>query len=500
MLNREGKPVIAIAGDKEIVIEPAMINRHGLVAGATGTGKTVSLQSMAEGFSQLGIPVFMADVKGDLSGLAKAGTGEGKPGARVKELGLVKKGYQTRAFPVCFWAVGGKSGHPLRATISDLGPILLSRLLGLNDTQSGVLSLVFKIADDNGLLLLDLKDLRQMCAHVGEERANYRQKYGQMSPATIGSIQRALLRLEEEGGDEFFGEPALDVMDLLRVENGLGVINILDATKLINTPGLYSCVLLWLLSELFERLPEAGDAKSKLVFFFDEAHLLFDGIQPALLQKIEQVARLIRSRGVGIYFVSQNPSDIPDAVLGQMGNRVQHALRAFTPKDQKAVRAAAEAFRPNPAFFTQEAISNLGVGEALVSFMDENGVPAMVEKVLIVPPQSLIGPISQEERVKVMAQSPLGRIYEKTIDRESAYEILTARALKSQQAAEMEAERQKAVKSAAKPAARTSRASKETSLGDIFGNVAKQASSAAGRELGKALLRGLMGSLFGGKR
>lgn len=516
MLDANRQPLIALAKDKEIFINPAMINRHGLITGATGTGKTVSLQTLAETFSALGVPVFMADVKGDLSGLAKAAPGAGKQEERVQALHLQKRGYKRQAFPVTFWDVYGKDGHPLRATISDLGPVLLSRLMGLNDVQGGVLNIVFRIADDQGLLLLDLKDLRSMCAAVNEERDKYRAEYGQISPASIGAIQRALLRLEEQGGDRFFGEPALDIMDLLQTDGGKGVINILDATKLINAPNLYSCVLLWLLSELFERLPERGDRDlPRMAFFFDEAHLLFDDIEPALLQKIEQMARLIRSRGVGIFFVSQNPADIPDSVLGQLGNRVQHALRAFTPKDQKAVRAAAQAFRINSAFSTEEAIANLGIGEALVSFLDEKGTPQIVEKALIVPPQSQIGPITQKEREQILASSLVAGIYGKSVDRESAYEILMARArnLEEEKAAAQRLKEEEKFRKAQEreqkrqdaELRRQSRSTRqEPSMGDFFGNVMKQttraATSAVGRELGRTILRGLMGSLFGGKR
>lgn len=358
MLDQEKRALMALAGSREIFLEPRMGNRHGLVTGATGTGKTVTLQSMAETFSALGVPVFLADVKGDLSGLAKIGAPTGKVAERMAQLGLAARGFANQAFPVCFWDVFGKSGHPLRTTVSEMGPLLLSRLLNLNEVQSGIMHLVFRIADDAGLLLLDMKDLRSMVQHVGDERERYKNAYGQISTASVGAIQRGLLRLEEEGGDRFFGEPALDIMDLLQTDGqGRGVINILAADALMNAPRLYSSLLLWLLSELFERLPETGDAdKPRLVFFFDEAHLLFDDAPPVLLQKIEQVVRLIRSRGVGVYFVSQNPADMPDSVLGQLGNRVQHALRAFTPREQKAVRAAAQSFRPNPAFDTVEAM------------------------------------------------------------------------------------------------------------------------------------------------
>lgn len=515
MLDKAGRPLVAMAGEREIFIVPQMINRHGLITGATGTGKTVSLQTLAETFSSMGIPVFMADVKGDLSGVARDGHLEGKIGKRVEELDLKSRGYKNQAFPACFWDVFGKTGHPLRATISDIGPILLARLLDLNEVQSGVLQIIFRVADDNGLLLLDLKDLRSMAQHVADERESYRAKYGQISPASIGAIQRALLRLESEGGENFFGEPAVDIMDFLRLEKGLGVINILDATTLVNSPGLYSCVLLWLLSELYERLPEAGDLKKpRLVFFFDEAHLLFDGIRPVLLQKIEQVTRLIRSRGVGIFFISQNPSDIPDNVLGQLGNRLQHALRAFTPRDQKAVRAAAMAFRANPAFDTEQAISTLGVGEALVSFLDENGSPTIVEKALVLPPEGRIGPLNSSERADAVKASRLAGKYDQAIDRESAYEILAARAAglaaqkeweerrKAEEKNRAEIERQQ--KREQTEYRRARRKSADNSLGGLLDNVVRQTTRSiggtVGREIGKTLLRGVLGSLFGGKR
>lgn len=528
MLDKDRNALVAMAGSRELCILPAMGNRHGLITGATGTGKTVTLQSLAETFSALGVPVFMADVKGDLSGLARAG-GTGKAAERAAQLHLEALGYAPRSFPVCFWDVFGKSGHPLRTTVSEMGPLLLGRLLNLNDVQAGVLQLAFRIADDAGLLLLDMKDLRSMIQHVGEERDAYKTSYGQISTASVGAIQRALLRLEEEGGDVFFGEPALDIMDLLQTDaDGRGIINILAAESLMNAPGLYSCVLLWLLSELFENLPETGDRdKPRLVFFFDEAHLLFDGISPALLQKIEQVTRLIRSRGVGIYFVSQNPADIPDSVLGQLGNRVQHALRAFTPREQKAVRAAAQAFRANPAFSTEEAIGQLGVGEALVSFLDDRGAPSMVERALVVPPESQVGPISAEERAAVMRRSLVAGVYDRAVDRESAYEILTARARERQAAEAAEAQRAdaaRAVEAAERERRRQEAALRKTEtearrreaaerkaqkgsgvdIGDIFGSVVKQTTrtvtTTVGREIGKTLLRGLLGGLFGGRR
>lgn len=518
-----------MSGNEELDILPNMINRHGLVTGATGTGKTVSLQTMAETFSAMGVPVVMADVKGDLSGIAIQGRMEGKPGQRVKKLNLVAKGYKNQAFPVCFWDVFGKNGIPLRSAISDVGPLLLARLMGLNNVQSGIMQIIFRIADDNGLLLLDLKDLRSMAQYVADERAQYAAKYGNITTASIGAIQRALLRLEEQGGESFFGEPALDIKDLMRLVEGKGIINIIDATSLINSPGIYSCVLLWLLSELFEQLPEVGEQpKPKLVLFFDEAHLMFDNISPVLLQKIEQVARLIRSRGVGLYFVSQNPADIPDSVLGQLGNRVQHALRAFTPKDQKAVRAAAQAFRPNPKFSTEQTISALAVGEALVSFMDADGAPSIVEKCLIVPPEAQVGPITADLRAEIMRLSPLAAKYGRSLDRESAYEVLTARLQWMQQAAAM-AERAKAEAKAKKEAEAEARrqekeqkrlareAAKNDLSGGILGSIGRQAarsvSSTVAREIGKSvfgsgvggkigasIVRGILGGILGGRR
>lgn len=524
MLTNDKAALIAMHAGQKLTIRPEMINRHGLITGATGTGKTVSLQTLAETFSALGIPVFMADVKGDLSGIAKGGTSGGKPWQRAEELHLQSLGYCLQPFPVCFWDVYGKHGHPLRATVSDVGPLLLSRLLGLNEVQSGLLQMVFRIADDNGLLLLDLKDLRSMVTHVGEERNQYTTKYGQISTASIGAIQRALLRLESEGGECFFGEPALNVQDLLRQEDGKGVVNILDATTLINAPYLYSCVLLWLLGDLFEKLPEVGDqALPRLAFFFDEAHLLFSGISPALLQKIEQVARLIRSRGVGLYFVSQSPSDLPDSVLGQLGNRIQHALRAFTPKDQKAVRAAAQAFRPNPDFSTEAAIANLAVGEALISFLDATGAPAIVQRALVVPPQSQVGPISASERQSLMARSAMGGKYDTPIDRESAYEILAARAswmeqvqaLQDQTAAQAKAQKaqEAEAKRIAKEQRRLAREQAATDpLGGLLRTVTRSASNTLVREvsksvfgngiggkIGTSIARGILGSLLRGK-
>lgn len=403
---------------------PQMANRHGLITGATGTGKTVTLQSIAERLSYAGVPVFMADVKGDLSGMGAEGKLTPKLEARIKDLGL--DGFTPFANPVAFWDVFGASGVPVRATISDMGPLLLARLLGLNDTQTGVLQLVFKIADDEGLLLLDLKDLRAMVQHVGDNASQYKTEYGNVSTASIGAIQRGLLSLEEQGGDQFFGEPMLSIQDLMRTdEHGRGVINILAAEKLVNTPTLYATFLLWLLAELFEQLPEAGDLeKPKLVFFFDEAHLLFTDAPTALVDKVEQVVRLIRSKGVGVYFVTQNPLDVPEKILGQLGNRVQHALRAFTPRDQKAVQAAAQTMRANPKFDAASVITELGVGEALISCLDEKGRPNVVEKSVIFPPASRLGPLTPEERQAMIQASPLLNTYGQTVDRESAFEIL----------------------------------------------------------------------------
>ena len=413
---------------------PQMSNRHGLITGATGTGKTVTLQSMAERLSYAGVPVFMADVKGDLSGAGAAGIVSPKLQKRIDELGL--EGFVPYANAVAFWDVFGQSGIPVRATISDMGPLLLARLLNLNDTQTGVLQLVFKIADDQGLLLLDLKDLRAMIQHVGENAKTFTTEYGNVSTASIGAIQRGLLTLEEQGGDLFFGEPMLNINDLMQVdENGRGVINILAADKLIHAPALYSTFLLWLLAELFEQLPEAGDLdKPKLVFFFDEAHLLFTDAPQALTDKVEQVVRLIRSKGVGVFFVTQNPLDVPDKILGQLGNRVQHALRAFTPRDQKAVQAAAQTMRANPKFDAATVITELGVGEALVSFLDEKGRPTVVERSIIFPPASRLGPLTPEERQAMIQASPLLAAYGATVDRESAYETLRGKPANTQPA------------------------------------------------------------------
>jgi len=495
MIDANGNLLIA-KSDKDIMLVSKMSNRHGLIAGATGTGKTVTLQTLAETFSNIGVPVVMADIKGDLSGISQPAGNNPKVTERVAALKL--DSYTAQGFPVCFWDVFAKQGHPLRTTISEMGPLLLGRLLNLNEVQSGVLNLIFKIADDNDLLLLDLKDLRKILEFVGEHRNDYINDYGNISPASIGSIQRGLLSLESQGAEMFFGEPALDIMDFLQTDNkGRGVVNIVAADQLMLSPALYATFLLWLMSELFEQLPEVGDLeKPKLVFFFDEAHLLFNEAPKILLEKIEQVVRLIRSKGVGVYFVTQNPIDIPDTVLGQLGNRIQHALRAFTPKDQKAVKSAADTFRPNPAFKVEDVITRLGVGEALVSFLDEKGIPAMVEKALIVPPQSQIGPVSQIEREKAIRSSVVYGAYEKAIDRESAYEILEKRFAQEDAEKQEQEEQLKKIKEE-----KLKRASQSQS-GQLMGDFAKQAgrsiSRQIGSELGRTLVRGLLGSLIAG--
>jgi uncharacterized protein len=469
--------LIAKKGSAEHHLLPALANRHGLITGATGTGKTVTLQAMAEQFSRIGVPVFMADVKGDLSGMAKAGGGNAKVLARLKDL---KMPPAFAPCPVVFWDVLGEAGHPVRATVSDMGPLLLARLLGLNETQEGVLTLVFKAADDAGLLLLDTKDLRAMLQHVGENAGQFTTAYGNISAASIGAIQRGLLGLESQGADRFFGEPMLNIADLMQTEGARGVVSILAADKLMHAPRLYATFLLWLLAELFEQLPEVGDPdKPKLVFFFDEAHLLFDDAPRALVQKVEQVVRLIRSKGVGAYFVTQNPLDIPESVLGQLGNRVQHALRAFTPRDQKAVKAAAETMRPNPRLKIAEAITELGVGEALVSLLDEKGRPGVTERALIVPPGSQLGPLTQEERSQAMRSSGLGAAYDKPVDRESAYEKLKRRAA--------EAAPEKAKAPGRQPQT-------------LVDAMTKSAARAIGSQMGREIIRGILGSLMGKRR
>jgi len=522
---------LAKSADGFPALLPQMANRHGLITGATGTGKTVTLQTLAERLSYIGVPVFMADVKGDLSGMGAAGTVSPKLQKRIDELGL--EGYANYANTVAFWDVFGQGGVPVRATISDMGPLLLARLLNLNDTQSGVLQLVFKIADDQGLLLLDLKDLRAMVQYVGDNAAQFKTEYGNVSTASIGAIQRGLLTLDEQGGDLFFGEPMLDIADLMQVDsNGRGVINILSAEKLIHSPALYSTFLLWLLSELFEQLPEAGDLdKPKLVFFFDEAHLLFDGAPAALTDKVEQVVRLIRSKGVGVFFVTQNPLDVPEKILGQLGNRVQHALRAFTPRDQKAVQSAAETMRANPKFNAAEVITELGVGEALVSFLDEKGRPNVVDRAFIFPPASRLGPLTADERQANIAASPLMATYGTAVDRESAYEILRGQPAAAKKTGPgaipaPAAPGNAPARPTAAPRPQPAPAPAETSggglldgLGSILtgstgprggrreGVIEAAAKSAArsvagtvGREIGRQILRGVLGSILGGRR
>jgi uncharacterized protein len=523
--------VIATAGKTELALLPALANRHGLITGATGTGKTVSLQVLAERFSSAGVPVFMADVKGDLAGLSQAGAMSPKLKERLEKLKMAEPKFQ--AFPVTLWDVFGEIGHPLRATISDMGPLLLSQMLGLNETQEGVLHLVFKIADERGLLLLDSKDLRAMLQFIGDNAKDFTTEYGNVSAASIGAIQRSMLTLTEQGGDKFFGEPMLNLDDLLQTDTqGRGVINILSADKLLNSPRLYASFLLWMLSELYEQLPEVGDRdKPKLVFFFDEAHLLFNEAPKPLLAKVEQVVRLIRSKSVGVFFVTQNPLDVPDTVLGQLGNRVQHALRAFTARDQKAVQAAAETMRANPAFSAEQAITELAVGEGLISFLDEKGRPNVVERAFVVPPASRIGPISSDERKALMAESIVAGVYEKTLDRQSAYEILKGTqaaagggqsaggngttASKSGQAGADSSNVGGAAGArggaASKPAEPSFADKLKGTIGDVLVGgtgrkdsvveaMAKSAARTIGSQLGRQILRGVLGSILGGRK
>ena len=481
-------PLLIAKGKTDIFLLPKMANRHGLIAGATGTGKTVTLRVLAEQFSQIGVPVFMADVKGDLSGLPFPGGENPKVTERVSKLGL--KDFSFEDYPVAFWDVFGEQGHPVRTTISEMGPLLLSRILSLNEIQSGVLSITFKIADDNGWLLLDLKDLRAMAQFVGDNAEQFKTQYGNISAASIGAIQRNLLTLEEQGADKYFGEPALNIEDLMQTgSKGKGMINILTADKLMQSPRIYATFLLWLLSELFEQLPEVGDPeKPRLVFFFDEAHLLFEDVPKALEEKIEQVVRLIRSKGVGVYFITQNPLDLPETVLGQLGNRVQHALRAFTPKDQKSVKVAAETFRANPKLNVVKAITELGVGEALVSVLDEKGTPTIVERALIYPPHSRLSPLNPEERTRFVRESVLYGHYEKTVDRESAYEKLKVKAEQMKMDSQEEAAQKRR---AAEPKSQTEQ---------LLGAAVKSAAHAIGSQLGRQIIRGVLGSLFGGRK
>ncbi len=497
----------------ECLLRPDKANRHGLITGATGTGKTITLQTMAEGFSRIRVPVFMADVKGDLTGISQKGVVGDKLAKIIAERGLATP--DATAFPTTLWDVFGQQGHPVRATVSDLGPLLLARMLNLNETQAGVLQLVFKIADDQGLLLLDMKDLRAMLQSVGDNAGSFTTEYGNVSPASIGAIQRGLLQIQEQGGDLFFGEPMLNIADFMQTDSsGKGIVNVLAADKLLSAPRLYATFLLWMLSELFEALPEVGDLdKPKLVFFFDEAHLLFTDAPKPLLERIELVVRLVRSKGVGVYFVTQNPLDIPDSVLAQLGNRVQHALRAFTPRDQKAVKAAAETMRQNPKLNIETAITELAVGEALVSFLDDKGRPSITERVYVLPPASQIGPITAEQRKALIASSIVAGAYEKIIDRESAHEKLKGRT-DANMATESQAK--DAAKTIAKEA--TNAAGEEASggfldsLGNIFGGGAKRtrssageqmmksAASSIGREVGRQIIRGVLGGIFGGRR
>jgi DNA helicase HerA-like ATPase len=487
-------------GDHQVRLDPRYANRHGLIAGATGTGKTVTLMLLAEGFSRIGVPVFMADVKGDIAGLAAAGTPHPKIDERIERIGI--EGYLQQPNPVVLWDLWGRSGHPVRTTVTEIGPVLLARMLELNDTQEGVLHVAFRAADEAGLLLLDLKDLRALLNHVAENRNEISARYGLVSTASIGAIQRRLLQLEADGGEQFFGEPALDLGDLMRQDlSGRGIINILSADRLILNPRLYSSFLLWLLSELFEQLPEVGDQdRPKLAFFFDEAHLLFDDCPPALRQRVEQVVRLIRSKGVGVYFCSQNPDDVPDDILGQLGNRVQHALRAFTPRDQKAIRAAAETFVPNPSLDVVSTITTLGVGEALVSTLGAKGVPQPVERALICPPGCRLGILTPEERTAVLGRSPVGGKYDPSLDRESAFEMLTRQAEAAAQAAErdrLEAERQKEAESLRRETSKRSGGSRRQGAGEAFFTSAMRS---LGSGLGRQLLRGVLGSLTGKRR
>ena len=492
---------IAKHGDLELDLLPALANRHGLITGATGTGKTVSLQVIAERMSGIGVPVFMADVKGDLAGMSQAGATSPKLAERLKQIGVEAPAFS--AMPVVFWDIFGEQGHPVRATISDLGPLLLSRILNLNETQQGVLTIVFKLADDNGLLLLDTKDLRALLQYAGDNAPSLQTSYGNVSAASIGAIQRGLLALEQQGGGVFLGEPMLNIDDLLQAEGGRGNINILAADRLMQSPKLYATMLLWLLAELYERLPEVGDRdKPKLVFFFDEAHLLFTDAPKALLDKIEQVVRLVRSKGVGVFFVTQNPLDVPDIVLGQLGNRIQHALRAYTPRDQKAVKAAASTMRANPKIDTEKVITELGVGEALVSFLDEKGRPAIVERAFVLPPASRIGPITAEERKAVIDRSPVKGVYDKLVDRESAYEKLAGRAAVSAGGG-----------AAGAPAANAGGGIMDSLKGSLGGlmtgsgrkdslveAMAKSAVRTMGSTVGREIVRGVLGSLLGGRR
>ena len=496
---QDGKLLIGVGGSP-VCLLPRMANRHGLICGATGTGKTVTLKVMAESFSELGVPVFLADIKGDLAGCARTGDRSEAIDKRLEKLGLDPEAFAYHPFPVRFWDVFGKMGHPVRTTVSEMGATLLSRLLDLSDVQAGVLAIVFRVADDKGWLLIDLKDLRAMVSYVAEHAAELTNEYGNVSKQSAGAIQRALLQLEDAGGDLFFGEPDIQLEDWFRCdEKGRGYLNILHCEKLYQSPLLYSTFLLWLLAELFEQLPEVGDPeKPKLVFFFDEAHLLFKGAPRALVDKVEQVVKLIRSKGVGEYFITQQPSDIPDAVLAQLGNKVQHALRAYTPNEQKAIRAAAQGFRPNPAFDTQQAILELGTGEALVSFLDEKGRPNVVERATILPPQSQMGPIDDKRRAAEIQYDELFGKYETAVDNESAYEIISADRQKETEAAAAaaaEAQAKKEKEQAEKEKAKAEKAKQAKKKSSAGSKVANSALNAVGREIGRSVGRGLLGTI-----
>jgi DNA helicase HerA-like ATPase len=496
------EPILVAKKDAaEFLLLPGMANRHGVITGATGTGKTVTLQRIAEGFSQRGVPVFMADIKGDLTGVSQPGSMSGKIGERLTQLGFTDVKFE--GSPVTLWDVFQKQGHPLRATISEMGPLMISRLLQLNDTQEGVLTIAFKVADESGWLLLDLKDLDSLLQYVDENSKELSTKYGNVSDASVGAIRRGLLQLEQQNGEIFFGEPAVKLDDFIQTIGGKGVLNLLAADDLINSPKVYSTFLLWILSELFENLPEAGDLdKPKLVFFFDEAHLLFNDTPTALVDKIEQVVRLIRSKGVGVYFVTQSPADIPDKVLAQLGNRVQHALRAYTPKEQEAVKVAAKTFRTNPDLDTAKVISELGVGEVLISMLDEKGVPSIVDRAFVVPPVSQIGPITPEQRAQLLSSSLVAGVYENAVDRESAFEILQAKATtKAQEDAEAEAAKAAAKQQAAEEkAARAAARAPDTLVESITKSVARSASTSIGRQIGNTIVRGVLGGIFGGSK
>ena len=514
-MYHKGKIWVGNSGDEKIYIYPKMANRHGLIAGATGTGKTVTLKVLAESFSDAGVPVFLADVKGDLAGMSLYGAETESVKSRIEKMGLAEEGFEFSAYPTTYWDIYGEKGMPLRATISEMGPLLLSRILDLNETQSDILTVIFKIADDEGLLLLDTKDLKSMIQYVSEHAKEYALEYGNMAKQSLAAIVRSIVALEAEGGDKFFGEPAVNIADWLCTDcSGKGAIQVLDCQKLINNPTMYSTFMLWMMAELFETLPEAGDRpKPKMVFFFDEAHLLFNNASKALLEKVEQVVKLIRSKGVGIYFITQNPADIPDGVLSQLGNKVQHALRAYTPKEQKGAKAAAESFRENPEFDTYEVLAELGIGEALVSVLDEEGIPTVVKQCKILPPQSMMGALDDDTRKSEIVNNLLYTKYTQELDRESAYELLTKKvAVEAEEAAEAKAaveaeklrlkeeaaaEKQRAREAeAAQKAAERKAAAQEKEVKRAVKNVARSATGTIGREIGKSI-GGSVGGSFG---